>query len=93
MSAELNATVTMRYEINHGLLVLQVSPDEEMAPFEAGQYTVLGCPARLRATTQPTPRTIPPIPTRSSSAPTPSPRAACRGSSSSSTWRWCVRAP
>lgn len=44
MSAELNATVTMRYEINHGLLVLQVSPDEEMTPFEAGQYTVLGLP-------------------------------------------------
>ena len=44
MSVELNATVTMRYEINHGLLVLQVSPDEEMPPFEAGQYTVLGLP-------------------------------------------------
>jgi ferredoxin--NADP+ reductase len=44
MSAELNATVTMRYEINHGLLVLQVAPDEEMQPFTAGQYTILGLP-------------------------------------------------
>ncbi|MBD3221825.1 ferredoxin--NADP reductase [bacterium] len=44
MPAELNATVTMRYEINHGLLVLQVSPDEEMQPFQAGQYTILGLP-------------------------------------------------
>jgi len=44
MAVELNATVTMRYEINHGLLVLQVSPDEEMQPFVAGQYTVLGLP-------------------------------------------------
>ena len=33
MSVPLNATVTMRYEINHGLLVLQVTPDEEMPTF------------------------------------------------------------
>jgi len=44
MASELNATVTMRYEINHGLLVLQVTPDEELPPFRAGQYTVLGLP-------------------------------------------------
>jgi len=44
MSAELNATISMRYEINHGLLVLQVTPDEAMQPFVAGQYTVLGLP-------------------------------------------------
>jgi len=44
MSVPLNATVTMRYEINHGLLVLQVTPDEEMPTFKAGQYTVLGLP-------------------------------------------------
>ena len=37
MAAELNATVTMRYEINHGLLVLQVAPDEEMQRAVAGQ--------------------------------------------------------
>lgn len=42
MSSELNATVSMRYEINHGLLVLQVTPDEELPPFLAGQYTTLG---------------------------------------------------
>jgi ferredoxin--NADP+ reductase len=42
MSSDLNATVTMRYEINHGLLVLQVTPDEEVPPFQAGQYTTLG---------------------------------------------------
>jgi ferredoxin--NADP+ reductase len=34
----------MRYEINHGLLVLQVTPDEELPRFTAGQYTVLGLP-------------------------------------------------
>ena len=44
MPSDLNATVTMRYEINHGLLVLQVAPDEEMPTFSAGQYTVLGLP-------------------------------------------------
>jgi ferredoxin--NADP+ reductase len=44
MPTELNATVTRRDEINHGLLVLQVSPDHELPPFKAGQYTVLGLP-------------------------------------------------
>ncbi len=44
MAPVLNATVTMRYEINHGLLVLQVTPDEELQTFTAGQYTVLGLP-------------------------------------------------
>ena len=44
MSDEMNATVTSRNEINHGLLVLQVTPDEELPPFKAGQYTVLGLP-------------------------------------------------
>ncbi len=43
-ATELNATVSMRYEINHGLLVLQVVPDAPMEPFKAGQYTVLGLP-------------------------------------------------
>jgi len=50
MAAELNATVTMRYEINHGLMVLQVTPDEEMPPFKAGQYTVLGLPGSASRT-------------------------------------------
>ncbi len=44
MPSELNATVTRRDEINHGLLVLQVTPDEELPPFRPGQYTVLGLP-------------------------------------------------
>lgn len=44
MSLEQNATVTMRYEINHGLMVLQVTPDEPLPPFLAGQYTTLGLP-------------------------------------------------
>jgi ferredoxin/flavodoxin---NADP+ reductase len=44
MSLELNATVTMRYEINRGLMVLQVTPDEPLPPFVAGQYTTLGLP-------------------------------------------------
>ena len=42
MAPDLNASVTMRYEINHGLLVLQVTPDEELPAFRAGPYTVLG---------------------------------------------------
>lgn len=50
MAAELNATVTMRYEINHGLMVLQVTPDEEMPAFKAGQYTVLGLPGSASRT-------------------------------------------
>ncbi len=44
MSAELNATVTLRYAVNHGLIILQVTPDEELPPFQAGQYTTLGLP-------------------------------------------------
>ena len=44
MSNEMNATVTRRDEINHGLLVLQVKPDEPLPPFKPGQYTVLGLP-------------------------------------------------
>jgi ferredoxin--NADP+ reductase len=44
MSSELNATITRRDEINHGLLVLQVTPDNELPPFTPGQYTVLGLP-------------------------------------------------
>jgi ferredoxin--NADP+ reductase len=44
MTSELNATVTRRDEINHGLLVMQVTPDQELPPFKAGQYTVLGLP-------------------------------------------------
>ena len=44
MAAELNATVIKRAEINHGLLVLRVVPDEALPPFKAGQYTVLGLP-------------------------------------------------
>jgi len=44
MSDQLNATITMRIEINHGLLVLRVVPDEELSPFKPGQYTVLGMP-------------------------------------------------
>lgn len=44
MPDEMNATVTLRNEINHGLLVLQVTPDGELTPFKPGQYTVLGLP-------------------------------------------------
>jgi ferredoxin--NADP+ reductase len=45
MTIELNATVTRREEINHGLLVLQVTPDFELPEFKAGQYAVLGLPS------------------------------------------------
>ena len=59
MSSDLNATVTMRYEINHGLLVLQVVPDEEMPAFSAGQYTVLGLPGSAIRTTLAEPEDAP----------------------------------
>lgn len=45
MAVELNATVTRRDEINHGLLVLQVTPDFALPPFRPGQYAVIGLPA------------------------------------------------
>lgn len=48
MAPELNATVTKRSEINHGLLVLQVEPDFELPEFKPGQYTVLGMPGSAR---------------------------------------------
>jgi ferredoxin--NADP+ reductase len=41
---QLNATIARRHEINHGLLVLRVVPDEPLPPFTPGQYTVLGMP-------------------------------------------------
>ncbi len=44
MPDELNATVTKYDEINHGLLVLRVTPDFELPEFVAGQYVVLGVP-------------------------------------------------
>jgi len=44
MSVELNATLVRRAEINHGLLVLRVKPDFDLAAFTPGQYVVLGLP-------------------------------------------------
>jgi ferredoxin--NADP+ reductase len=44
MPVELNATVTKRDEINHGLLVIRVSPDFPLPEFTAGQYVVLALP-------------------------------------------------
>jgi ferredoxin--NADP+ reductase len=44
MPDPLNATVATRQEINHGLLVLRVQPDEPLPPFRPGQYAVLGLP-------------------------------------------------
>jgi len=44
MPDQLNATVATRHEINHGLLVLRVVPDEKLPAFKPGQYTVLGMP-------------------------------------------------
>ena len=48
MSSELNATVTMSYAINHGLLVLQVTPDEAL-PALQGRSVHRARSARLRA--------------------------------------------
>jgi len=44
MPVEMNATVTKRDEINHGLLVLRVRPDFALPEFSAGQYVVLALP-------------------------------------------------
>jgi len=44
LNALLNATVTERKEINHGLLVLQITPDQELVEFTPRQYAVLGLP-------------------------------------------------
>jgi len=44
MPAELNATITKRAEVSHGLLVLQVRPNSQLPEFQPGQYTVLGLP-------------------------------------------------
>ena len=42
---EMNATITKREEISHGLLVLRVTPDFALPRFTAGQYVVLGLPS------------------------------------------------
>ncbi|MBN1851196.1 MAG: ferredoxin--NADP reductase [Pirellulales bacterium] len=39
-----NATITKSDEINHGLLVLRVVPDDNFPQFTPGQYAVLGLP-------------------------------------------------
>jgi ferredoxin--NADP+ reductase len=44
MAVELNATIRKVDPINHGLLILRVQPDQELPPWHAGQYTVLGLP-------------------------------------------------
>jgi ferredoxin--NADP+ reductase len=45
MPVELNATLTARSDLHHGLLIIRVQPDFELAPFKPGQYTVLGLPS------------------------------------------------
>ena len=44
MTAELNATLTARSDLHHGLLIIRVQPDIPPAPFKPGQYGVLGLP-------------------------------------------------
>jgi ferredoxin--NADP+ reductase len=44
MAWQSNGTVIKKTEINHGLLVLRVKPDDQLPAFEAGQYAVLGLP-------------------------------------------------
>lgn len=44
MASDFNASVTKFELINHGLLVLRVTPDEPLPPFKPGQYTVIGLP-------------------------------------------------
>ncbi len=45
MASDLNATLTARSDLHHGLLILRVQPDTPPVPFRAGQYAVLGLPA------------------------------------------------
>jgi ferredoxin--NADP+ reductase len=44
MASQLNATVTKVSQINHGLLVIRVRPDDGVPEFVPGQYCVLGLP-------------------------------------------------
>lgn len=46
MTMDLNATITRRFDISHGLMLIQVTPDFELKPFVPGQYTTLGLPGR-----------------------------------------------
>ena len=62
MDDTLNAMVTNRTEINHGLLVLRVKPDEELQPFKPGQYTVLGLPGSAPRTVHAEVEETPPDP-------------------------------
>ncbi len=45
MGSELNATLTERSDLHHGLLIIRVQPDFALPPFRPGQYAVLGVPA------------------------------------------------
>lgn len=38
----MNATVTKRVDMHSSLMIIRVVPDDELFPFEDGQYTVLG---------------------------------------------------
>ncbi len=62
MSVELNATVTARNEINHGLLILRVKPDVPVSGFTPGQYTVLGLPGSAARVANAEPEDEPPAP-------------------------------
>jgi len=44
MAVEMNATVTERRDVSHGLCIIRVKPDFELPEFRAGQYGVLGLP-------------------------------------------------
>jgi ferredoxin--NADP+ reductase len=44
MATQLNATVTKVSQLNHGLLVIQIRPDDGVPDFTPGQYCVLGLP-------------------------------------------------
>lgn len=67
MNPELNATMTARSDLHHGLLILRVRPDAPPPPFKAGQYAVLGLPAAAPRTPLADPD--PPAPEGAAAAP------------------------
>jgi ferredoxin--NADP+ reductase len=62
MPVEMNATITRRDEINHGLLVLRVRPDSALPDFSPGQYAVLASPGSQARVDYAEPEDPPPDP-------------------------------
>ncbi len=59
---DLNATITHRSEVTHGLVILRVKPDFPVPDFAPGQYAVLGLPPRAPRVPSADPEDPPPDP-------------------------------